>query len=379
MRMTGRNPRSTYDPAQCRFWPAVFRQHGYQTAQIGKWHTGTDSGWGRDWDFQRVWNRPDNPGNAGRYYGPQIIDFNGERRTVDGYSTDNYTRWACDYIRGEGRDADKPWYLWLCYGAIHGPTTPASRHQGVLKNRSAELPESIVGPRPGKPRYLEQTQAWTRDLDGRVLARNGQTHTDWLQQVNECMMAVDEGVGQVIAALRESGQLENTLVVYTSDQGFANGEHGLKQKVAPYEAAYSRPLIVSMPGTLPAGKFCRHTVNAPDVVVTFFAQAGLELPWKMHGRDFTPLLRDPENAAWPRPTLFEHTGQDYVPVGRGQGVRRSRGMLVVRPGFVHARFEPTGLVHRTRQDEKFWARLRTETLGTVDTRCSAGLISPPPS
>jgi arylsulfatase A-like enzyme len=99
--------------------------------------------------------------------------------------------------------------------------------------------------------------------------------------------------------------------VYSSDQGFANGEHGLRQKVAPYEASYSSPLIVSMPGTVAAGKFCRHTVNAPDIVVTFFARAGLELPWKMHGRDFTPLLFDPENAAWDRPTLFEHTGQDY--------------------------------------------------------------------
>jgi arylsulfatase A-like enzyme len=312
MRMTGANPRSTYDPERCRFWPATFRQHGYQTAQIGKWHTGTDTGWGRDWDFQIVWNRPDNPDNATRYYGPQVIDFHGVRRTVEGYSTDNYTRWACDYIRGEGRDADKPWYLWLCYGAIHGPTTPAERHQGRLQHETAELPAGIFGPRPGKPKYLDKTQAWEQTADGGAVVKNTKkTHTAWLQQVNECMMAVDEGVGKVLDALRESGQLENTLVVYASDQGFANGEHGLRQKVAPYEATYSSPFIVSMPGTVPAGKFCRHTVNAPDVVVTFFALAGLQTPWKMHGRDFTPLLLDPENAPWDRPTLFEHVGQDY--------------------------------------------------------------------
>src|SRR5690606_13726397 len=101
----------------------------------------------------------------------------------------------------------------------------------------------------------EKTQAWSRDAEGQVVTRNGQTHTEWLQQLNECMMAIDEGVGQVIEALRQSGQLENTLVVYTSDQGFANGEHGMKQKVAPYEATYSSPFIVSRPGTLPAGTF----------------------------------------------------------------------------------------------------------------------------
>lgn len=312
MRMTGDYPGSTYDPQQCRFWPAVFRQHGYQTAQIGKWHTGTDAGWQRDWDFQRVWNRPDNPSNAGRYYGPQIIDFNGQRQTVEGYSTDNYTRWACDYIRGQGRDPARPWYLWLCYGAIHGPTTPADRHKGTLKDRTADLPPGIFGPRPGKPRYLDKTQAWLQTPDGLARTINGgTTHTAWLQRVHECMAAVDEGVGELLAALRETGQLENTLVVYSSDQGFANGEHGLKQKVAPYEATYSSPFIVSMPGTVPPGKLCRHTVNAPDVVVTFFAQAGIELPWKMHGRDLTPLLRDPEDPSWDQPTLFEHTGQDY--------------------------------------------------------------------
>lgn len=68
MRLTGPNPQSTYDPAVCRFWPAVFRRHGYHTAQIGKWHTGTDAGFGRDWDYQIVWNRPKLPDNAGAYY-----------------------------------------------------------------------------------------------------------------------------------------------------------------------------------------------------------------------------------------------------------------------------------------------------------------------
>ena len=312
MRMTGSNPRSAYDPEQCPFWPAVFRQHGYQTAQIGKWHTGTDSGWGRDWDYQRVWNRPDNPDNAGRYYGPQVIDFNGQRRMVDGYATDNYTDWACDYIRGEGRDPDRPWYLWLCYGAIHTPTTPADRHQGLLKEQTAELPPGIFGPRPGKPSYLQKTQVWEPTDDGGAVFRRGKlTHTAWMQRVHECLMAVDEGVGRLLETLRETGQLENTLVVYSSDQGYANGEHGMRQKVAPYEATYSSPFIVSMPGSLPAGKFCRHTVNAPDVIVTFFSLAGLELPWKMHGRDFTPLLLDPDNAPWERPTLYTHVGQDY--------------------------------------------------------------------
>jgi arylsulfatase A-like enzyme len=186
------------------------------------------------------------------------------------------------------------------------------RHKGAYAGQKAEPPPDIFGPREGKPSYLERTQVWSPGTDGEpVLTRGGKTYSQWLQQVNECMLAVDEGVGRLIEALKQSGQLGNTLVVYTSDQGFANGEHGMRQKVAPYEATYRSPLIVSMPGTIPEGKYCPHPVNAPDLVVTFFAQAGIQPPWKMHGRDITPLLLNPEGAEWNHPTLYEHTGQHY--------------------------------------------------------------------
>ena len=71
MRMEGEYPGSAYDPKKCKFWPVTFRKNGYVTAQIGKWHTGTDTGAGRDWDYQKVWNRPRYPDNAGNYYKDQ--------------------------------------------------------------------------------------------------------------------------------------------------------------------------------------------------------------------------------------------------------------------------------------------------------------------
>ncbi len=107
------------------------------------------------------------------------------------------------------------------------------------------------------------------------------------------------------------GQLENTLVVFTADQGFSMGEHGFRTKLAPYDANYRSPLIVSRPGTIPQGKACPHTVNGSDLVVTFFKHVGLDLPWTMHGRDISPLLLDPENSEWNHPTLYEHVGHDY--------------------------------------------------------------------
>ncbi len=324
MRMEGKYPGSTYDPKQCRFWPSVFREQGYQTAQIGKWHTGVDTGNGRDWDHQIVWNRPGHPDNAGNYFKNQVVTFNGVDKEVKGYSTDNYTDWAVDYINGKQRNPDKPWYLWLCYGAVHGPTTPADRHEGKLEGNNAKLPADIFGPWPNKPKYLETTSAWDRGPDGQAYRRNkkvrasnfntntaGQPFDDWVQQMNECAMAIDEGVGRLVTALEETGQLENTLIVYTADQGFGLGEHGFNTKVAPYDATVASPLILRHVGKLPEGKVCKHPVNAPDLVKYFCDTAEVNVPWKMHGRDIRPLLKNPETADWNSPLIFTHTGRNY--------------------------------------------------------------------
>jgi arylsulfatase A-like enzyme len=322
MRMEGPYPGSVYDPQQCPFWPAMFRANGYQTAQIGKWHTGVDAGFGRDWDYQIVWNRPKYPDNAGAYYDKQRLDINGKEQWAAGYPTDNYTKWACEYIRGEHRDAAKPWFLWLCYGSVHGPSKPAPRHRGRYRSEKISSPADIVGPRAGKPSYLDDTQAWHQDKGGRILAGSsgekvgdeaGARHTtyeDWVRQVNECVPAIDEGVGQVVAALRESHQLENTLIVFTADQGFAMGEHGLRTKLAPYDASYRSPLIISFPGVAARGKTCPQSVNAADLVATLFATADIPLPKRIPGHDLTPLLKDPA-AAWNHPCFYEYTGHDF--------------------------------------------------------------------
>jgi arylsulfatase A-like enzyme len=322
MRMDGKYPGSTYDPKQCPFWPALFRTSGYHTAQIGKWHTGVDTGFGRDWDYQIVWNRPKHPENAGAYYEKQVLAINGQEKTVEGYPADNYTKWAVEYVKGEHRDKNKPWMLWLCYGSVHGPSKPAARHKGLYKDAKVPEPTDLLGPWPGKADYLKNTLAWRKDKDGVIRAGasgekvgdeaggKGTTFADWVRQVNECVPAIDEGVGALMKALQESGQLENTLVIYTADQGFAMGEHGMRMKIAPYDANYRSPLIASMPGTVVAGKVCPQVANAPDLVSTFFALSGVKPPANLHGRDLTPLLKNPA-APWPHPCLYEHTGHDY--------------------------------------------------------------------
>jgi len=205
---------------------------------------------------------------------------------------------------------------------VLGASHPAPRHKGAYKDGVVKAPLDIFPPRKGKPDYLNKTQAWldgpnhipvtgkSGEAFGDESAQQAKTLQQWVQQVNECVLSLDEGVGKLMETLKASGQLENTLVVFTADQGFAMGEHGCRSKLAPYDANYRSPLIVSMPGTLPEGKVCQQPVGGPDLVMTFHAFAGLELPWKMHGRDLTPILRNPE-ADWSYPLLYEHTGHHY--------------------------------------------------------------------
>ncbi|MEM9016850.1 MAG: sulfatase-like hydrolase/transferase, partial [Verrucomicrobiota bacterium] len=342
----------TYDPETCPFWPAIFREHGYQTAQIGKWHTGTDTGYGRDWDYQIVWNRPRYPENSRAYYYDQLIEKNGgDPVMTPGYSTDNYTEWALDYIRGkEGRVEDKPWYLWLCYGGVHGPFTPADRHLDDYSGVSVETPADIYPPREGKPTYSRLVGQWEEgDAGEPVLVRGktkggisgggGKTLSDWVRQVNQAVRSLDEGVGKLRDALAETNQLENTILVFTSDQGFAWGQHGFQVKKAPYDANIRSPLIISWSGQYAENEVCEAPVGGCDLIPTFFRAASIELPWKMHGHDLTPLLKDPASE-WEHPVLTAHTGDSYgsataeIPLGNTPASSQKLYMRGVVPWWI---------------------------------------------
>ena len=325
MRMEGEYPRSEYDPKQCPFWPSVFRGKGYTTAHIGKWHTGVDTGFGRDWDYQVVWNRPRHAKNAGQYYGHQLIEENGrEPSYVEGYTTDWYTDRAEAFVRGAHRDADKPWFLWLCYGAVHGPFIPADRHREALEDAKVSAPLDVFKGsehRNGKPKYVEAMNNWVPNDEGIPAMRKGVTQrtvdnrpihgntlSGWVRQYHQGVLALDEAMGRLMRVLEETGQADNTVVIFAADQGLAWGQHGFQQKLGPYDATIRGPLIIRAPGVTRAGHVSQQPAGGVDIAPTIFALAGLELPWKMHGHDLTPQL---EGKQTKRPLLTAHTGMSY--------------------------------------------------------------------
>ena len=138
----------------------------------------------------------------------------------------------------------------------------------------------------------------------------GKPLKDWVRQYQQGVLAIDEGVGRLIKALESTEQLDNTVIIFTSDQGFAWGQHGFKNKVAPYDAAIRGPLIIVKPDTKPA--VVRTPVTGVDLTSTIMAQAATKPQWRIHGRDLTPLIDGSENLAGDQAKmLLTHTARNY--------------------------------------------------------------------
>jgi arylsulfatase A-like enzyme len=129
-------------------------------------------------------------------------------------------------------------------------------------------------------------------------------------------LSIDEGVQKLMDSLRASGQLENTIVVFTSDQGLAMGHHGMTIKVAPYDDNIRIPFIVRLPEGRSGGRAIDAPVNVIDLIPTFFDYAGIDLPWEMHGDNLRPLLENPR-VKWDRPILQENFSKSFGSQTRG--------------------------------------------------------------
>ena len=326
MFLTGRHLHGVYNyPDTFPFWMESLRDAGYHTACIGKyhqyWHPPTD-GVGRFWDHTALWKK------NGPYYLRQNLAFDGgEPQPYHGYSTDNYTLFAEEYIR---RDHDRPWFLWLCYDAVHSPYLAAGRHGDRYRNHeTVEIPADIYPPRIGKPGYLRNMRWYWKPGTGPYAGVPVRTHEEFGREISEkwrgfhpeslpemvrmyhrAVLAIDDGVGRIMGVLKETGQLDNTLVVFTSDQGFAFGQHGFETKIAPYDANMRVPLMVRMPGRVAQGTVCEHPVCQLDLVATFCALADAKPPFELHGHDLSPILKHPQGD-WPHPVLLEHFAQRF--------------------------------------------------------------------
>jgi N-acetylglucosamine-6-sulfatase len=294
------------------------QEGGYRTGFFGKYLNGypgddplhVPPGWD-DWygklNGQKLYDYSLNENGEEVSYGSELEDF----------FTDVLSSKATDFVRSAAPE-DQPFFAYVAPTAPHGPATPAERHKGALADEEA--------PRP--PSYNEEDvsdkPSWIRDSPSLSEQDLSQIDNRYQRRL-ESMLAVDEMVGSLADELEAAGELENTYIFFTSDNGFEQGEHRIKGgKDRSYEESARVPFFVRGPGVAPASEVEELAVNT-DFAPTFADLAGVEFP--ADGRSLAPVLRG-EEATWRSAVLLERLpaqASDEEASGKSKGKDKSKG------------------------------------------------------
>lgn len=288
-------------------YPRLLHDAGYETAFIGKWHMGNDDSPRPGFDHWVSFR------GQGVYEKPQL-NINGQRVDTAGYMTDLLNQHAVDFLK---RPHQKPFMLYLPHKAVHGPFTPAEKY----KNLYATEP---IPRRPNCDDNLEGKPVLTRNTEDRKGPRRSQGNEDLIRNQLRCIQSVDDGVGRIFKTLEETGQLDNTVLIYTSDNGYFWGEHGLGDKRWSYEESIRDPLLIRYPKLIKAGRKLDQDALNVDIAPTVLELAGVRAPGNLHGRSLVPLLGG-KSAKWRNAFLMEYFAEkNYPRVPTWQGVRTER-------------------------------------------------------
>jgi arylsulfatase A-like enzyme len=313
----------------------LLQQLGYQTALIGKWHLGIDP---TGFDYWIVL-----PGQ-GVYINPKLRPIGAKPKELKeftgGYSEDVITDLSIDWIKK--RDKTKPFYLMCHFKAPHRPWDPAPRFKDLYKGVKFPEPETLLDDYKGRAKQVADIKMrigenfQTRDLQMEIpkdLPRDELrkwAYQEYLKRYLSCVAAVDENVGRLLAFLESEGLLEDTIIVYTSDQGFFLGEHGWYDKRMMYEPSLLTPLIISWPGHTKPGSVNNDIILNLDHAPTFLDIAGGEAPKSMQGKSYKSILEGKTPPGWRQSMYYRywmHLDPDHNVPGH-YGVRTQRYTLI---------------------------------------------------
>ncbi len=342
----------TFDGSQ-ETYPKLLRAHGYQTALIGKWHLKSLP---TGFDHYEVLK------GQGPYYNPPMIR-DGENTQYTGYTTDIITDLSLQWLEKQ-RDKDKPFMLMCQHKAPHGRWEPALRHLQMYDSETIPEPATLFDDYAGRcdaakqhkmgiatdmnpfrlmfkysskhtPEQLKIFDAYYRPRNEAMLRRNlqGDELTRWnyqrfIKNYLRCVAAVDENLGRMFDYLESSGLADNTLVIYSSDQGFWLGEHGWFDKRWMYEESFRTPLIVRWPGVVKPGSVNRDMVLNLDFAPTMLEAADVPVSAKMQGRSLLPLLKGESSQQWRDVVYYHYYESSGHGVAKHEGVRTDRYKLI---------------------------------------------------
>ena len=341
-----------FDGSQQTF-PKILQKNGYQTAIVGKWHLETQP---TGFDYSEILI------GQGPYYNPPMIR-NGERTKYVGYTTDIITDLALDYLKKD-RDPNKPFMLMFQHKAPHRNWQPGPKYLHMYDDVTIPEPDNLFDNYEGRgtaakqqdmtiaktmtafdlkltpPKNLtpEQLKVWNAayeskneafqkaNLTGKDLVR--WKYQRYMKDYLRCVASVDDNVGRVLDYLEKSGLAKNTIVMYSSDQGFYLGDHGWFDKRFMYEESYRMPFLVRWPGVIKPGSVNNELVSNLDFAETFLDLAGATIPDDMQGVSLVPLFKGTADK-W-RDSLYYHYYEFYNDRRAAHMVRRHNGVRTKR-------------------------------------------------
>jgi len=318
-----------FDGGQQTF-PKLLQKAGYRTAIIGKWHLQSDP---TGFDY---WNIL--PGQ-GIYHNPVMIEM-GQRKKHTGYVTDIITDLCLAWLKE--RPADKPFCLMYHHKAPHREWEPDDKHAKLYEDTDIPIPETFNDDYKTRCAAAHQQEMTIEQhLNRKDLKMDppegltGQELKKWkyqryIKDYLRCVAAVDDNVGRLLDYLDASGLAENTIVVYTSDQGFYLGDHGWFDKRFMYEHSLRMPLLVRYPKEIKAGSINDDIVLNLDFAPTFLDFAGVAVPSDMQGRSLRPLLKGNTPQNW-RASMYYH----YYEYPAVHSVKRHYGIRTKRYKLIH--------------------------------------------
>jgi arylsulfatase A-like enzyme len=294
-------------------FPRTLHAAGYETGFIGKFHMGNDDSPRPGFDSWVSFK------GQGTYHDPEL-NVDGKTVAAKGYTTDILSQRAVSFLE---RKRTRPFFLWLAHKAVHpeltqyadgsvsdpngGKFIPADRHKDLYAGRAVPRRPNALKPPAGKP-ALERKIGDLPPL-GPATGTDDETIRNRLRMVK----AVDEGVGEMLRTLEKSGQLDNTAIIFTSDEGYFFGEHGLSyERRLAYEESIHIPLLVRYPGLARAGSTVDGFALGLDIAPTVLEMAGVKPEFAMHGRSLVPLLRGGATD-WRKSFLVEYFSDKTMP------------------------------------------------------------------
>jgi N-acetylglucosamine-6-sulfatase len=363
------NNSSYFDGLQTTF-PDLLREAGYTTAMIGKWHLHSNP---IGFDYWEIL-----PGQ-GAYYNPDFIQMDNTRKRFQGHCNDLVTKKGLAWLK-QAADSKKPFMAMVQYKAPHRNWAPAFRHINMFddvtmpepetlfdnyENRSSVLKEHAMGIQdhmswgndmkmqgenlfpshftggPGNGQfnrlsdqnkktfisaYQDENEQFIKDMRAGKLDQKAITSWKYQRYIKDYLAVIqsmDEGIAKILKHLDDSGLAENTLVIYSSDQGFYLGEHGWYDKRWMFEESLMMPFVVRWPGKIKPGSVSNAIIQNIDYAPTFLELAGAKIPESMQGKSLVPIFKaaGEKPKGWRDSIYYRYSGERTHNVAAHDGVR----------------------------------------------------------